>query len=118
MCESYDYECGWQEPDVAFTNKEEAERYIVEKNKKITECWREFRALDEKQSKAQEPYLEKMRKKGKWTEDLLVEYRKVNEEFNKKHQEIQDKYGMLGYTPSDEVEFIVHEIDLKKGKVL
>ena len=112
MIESYDYECGWQEPDVAFIDREEAEKYIKEKNQSISKCWVEFRALDEEQSKAQEPYIEKMRQKGKWTEDLLIEYRKVNEEFNKKHQDIQDKYGLLGYVPSDEVEFTIHEVEL------
>ena len=114
MCESYDYDCGWQEPDVAFTDKEKAQKYIVEKNKVITQCWKELGELDKEQSKAQEPYLEKMRKKGKWTEELLFEYRKVNVTFAKKHQDIQDKYGLLGYVPSDEVEFTIHEIEVKE----
>lgn len=113
MVESYDYECGWQEPDKAFSKKEDAQNYIDKMNKAIKEFLKEKEKITKLQTKEQQPYLEKIYlHKGKMNNKLLDEYRKVCKKWQAEIQKLEDKYGMMGYVDA-EVEYTISEFELE-----
>lgn len=115
MRESYDYECGWQEPIKAFTKKKDAKLFVLDLETKFNLFKLEMEEITEEQTEEQnsfftadDPLI------TQWLPEKQKEYQDVCKKWHQEGLKVCNKYNFLGYNHYDEIEFTISEIELEE----